>query len=394
MRLRPPASLPTPVQRLFSITMTPLRVGFLGFGFMGKTHLFAHTTIPFYYGASPVAVELKAVCTGSETSARAAQAFGGFERWTTDPMAVLNAPDIDLVHICTPNANHHAQIVAGLRANKHLYIEKPITSTHAEANELLPLLASYTGVAQVVFNYRFLPATLKAKALIEQGLLGTLTHFRAAYLHSGSLDPDKPVNWKSTSAGGGGVINDLGSHVVDLITHLIGPLRSICADSRIWSGQRPAMGKSSGMTTIDAEEAASALVRTADNALGILEASKIAAGSEDDLRFELHGRHGALRFNLMNANYIEAFDARDADGSHGWRHLATVGRFPFPGGIFPNPRGSVGWERAHVHSLYSFLGHVVNHTPPSPSIAEAVETQKVLEGWRASAAHRRWIDLM
>jgi predicted dehydrogenase len=373
--------------------MQTLRVGFLGFGFMGKTHLFAHKTLPFYYGAAPAAIALKSVCTGHDASARAARDFGGFERHTTDPLAILNAPDIDLVHICTPNHCHLAEITAGLRANKHLYIEKPITGTLAEAERLLALLPAYQGAAQIVFNYRFLPATLKAKALIEEGFLGPLTHFRAAYLHGGSLHPDKPVNWKSTAAAGGGVINDLGSHVVDLITHLIGPLQSLCAISRIWSPSRPDPHDPLRPMTIDAEEAAAALVRTADGAYGTLEASKITAGSEDELRFELHGRHGALRFNLMSPNYLEAFDARRPDGAHGWQRIATVGRFPAPGGQFPSPKNSVGWERTHVHSLYSFLRHITEGTPPAPSIAEAIQTQRTLDAWRRSAQSRSWIDL-
>jgi len=201
------------------------------------------------------------------------------------------------------------------------------------------------------------------------------------------------VNWKSTAAAGGGVINDLGSHVVDLVTHLIGPLQSLCATSRVWSSRRPSPGAPDQTLMIDAEEAAVALVRTPDGAFGTLEASKITAGAEDELRFELHGRHGALRFNLMDLNYLEAFDARDRDGSHGWKKIATVGRFPAPGGKFPSPKNSLGWERAHVHSLYSFLRHVTDGTPPSPSIAEAIQTQRVLEAWRRSADSRAWIDL-
>ncbi len=377
--------------------MKTLGVGMLGYGFMGKTHTFAHRTIPFYYDPPPIATTLQVVCRTSEAGARHAQQAGGFQRWTTDPMAVIEAPDVDIIHICTPNHLHVAALEAAIRAGKHIYCEKPVTANLAEAEAIARMLPGYRGKAQVVLNYRFFPATMKAIELVREGFLGRLTHFRACYLHSGSVDPLRPVNWKSTASAGGGVIRDLGPHILNLLWHLAGPFQDLCCVSRIWSPQRPSADHPGRMIDIDVEDAATMLVRTPDGAFGSVEISKIATGSEDEIRFEIHGQHGALRFNLMQPNYLEVYDARlpegDFGGRRGWQQIATVQKYPAPGNAFPSPKCGIGWLRGHVHSLYSFLKAIAEDRQPSPSLTEGLHLQHIIEAALVSAKTQTWVPV-
>ena len=377
--------------------MKTLGVGVLGYGFMGKTHTFGHKTIPFYYNPPPVRTELKIVCTSKESSARAAQEAGGFERRTTNMQEVIEAEDVDVVHICTPNHLHFDALAAAIRAGKHIYVDKPVTGNLDEAEKLAAMLPDYEGVAQVALQNRFFPATLRARQLIEEGFVGPVTHFRAAYLHGGSVDPNKAVDWKSTAAAGGGAIRDLGSHILDLLWWLIGPFREVNCASRIWSGERPSLDKPGTMMKIDVEEGAVMLLRAEDGTIGSVEATKLATGTEDELRFEIHGRHGALRFNLMQPNYLEVYDGRLADGdlggARGWQRIATVRKYPTPAGKFPGPKFTIGWIRGHVHCLYSFLNCIAEGADPHPSLAEGIHLQRVLEAVRASADSGNWVEL-
>ena len=374
----------------------PLGVGMLGFGFMGRAHTFAHLTMPLYYDPPPAACKLRAVCVRREAPAQTAMELG-FERWTADPLEVIESPDVDLVHICTPNHLHFPALKAAISAGKHIYCDKPVTATLEEADALQQLLPGHTGKAQVALQYRFLPATLRAKRLVEDGLLGPITHFRGAYLHSGSVDPDRAVNWKSTSAAGGGVIRDLGAHLLDLLWWLIGPFEAVNCIGRIWAPQRPDADSPGRTMTIDAEEGAALLLRCADGAFGVVEVSKIATGAEDELRFEIHGRHGAIRFNLMQPNYLEVYDGRLPDGEYGgergWQSIACVQKYPEPGDKFPGPKFSLGWIRAHVHCLYAFLDAIATDSSPSPSLEEGLHLQRVLEAARTSAEKREWVEL-
>lgn len=377
--------------------MRTLGIGMLGYGFMGKTHTYAHKTIPFYYDPIPAEVRLKVVCRTTEAGAREAAVAGGYERWTTDPAEVIEADDVDVIHICTPNHQHFPALAAAVRAGKHIYVEKPVTATLAEADEIARMLFTYKGKAQVVLNYRFFPATMKAIQLAKEGFLGRITHFRAAYLHSGSVDPARAVNWKSLGDAGGGVIRDLGPHIVNLIWTMIGPFRDVCCVSRIWADRRPSLDKPGTTVAIDVEDAATMILRTDDGAFGTIEVSKIATGAEDELRFEIHGRQGAMRFNLMQPNYLEVYDGRlpegDLGGGRGWQRIAAVQKYPAPGNRFPSPKNSIGWLRGHVHSLYSFLKSIADDTAPSPSLAEGIHLQRVLEAIRLSAEQQTWVTL-
>jgi len=377
--------------------MKTLGVGVLGYGFMGRMHTYAHKTIPLYYDPPALDCRLRVVCEVTDELAAAARDAGGFERCTTDPQEVIEADDVDLVHVCTPNQAHYSALDAAMRAGKHIYVDKPVTADLDQAEKIAALLPSYAGSAQVALQFRFYPATLKAARLIQEGFLGRVSHFRAAYLHGGSIDPDKPVNWKSTAAAGGGVIRDLGSHVIDLLWALIGPFRSAHCLSRIWSPRRPSLDRPGTTVDIDVEDAALILLAGADGAFGSVDVSKIATGTEDELRFEIHGRHGAIRFNSMDPNYLEIYDGRLPDGelggSAGWQRIASVHRYPAPGGKFPGPKFPVGWVRGHVHSLHCLLEAIAEGRQPHPSLAEGIHLQRVLEAIRRSAQSRAWVDL-
>ncbi len=377
--------------------MGELGVGVIGYGFMGRTHTLAHKAIPFYYSPPPIDCRLVAVCEATPELAEAARSAGGFERAATDVQELIAAEDVDLVHICTPNSEHMAALRGAVAAGKHIYVDKPVTATLSEAEELEGLLGGYRGKAQVALQYRFFPATLRARQLIDEGFLGPVTHFRAVYLHDGSVDPDKPVNWKSTAAAGGGAIRDLGVHVLDLLWWLIGPFRRVHCVGRVWSPERPNADRPGEMMTIDVEEAAAMILRADDGAFGTVDVSKIATGTEDELRFEIHGRHGAMRFNLMQPNYLEVFDLRsgggDYGGRRGWQQIAAVHRYPAPGGKFPGPKFTLDWFRSHVHGLQALLKAIAEDSRPSPSLAEGVHMQRVLEAVRESARRERWVDL-
>lgn len=376
--------------------MKTLGVGILGYGFMGRTHAYAYRTLPFYYDALPVECALRVVCTSRSASAEAARRNGGFERATTDPRELIEAADVDIVHICTPNHLHFDALQAAIQANKHLYVEKPLVAGLDQAQAVEALLPGYRATGQLVLQNRFLPAVLRARQLVEEGALGPITHFSGEYLHAGSVDPDRPLNWKASGAAGGGVIRDLGPHILDLLQWLAGPVSAITCQSRIWAAVRPSAAAPDRQVSVDVEDAASMLLRTPDGAFGTATVSKIATGSEDELRFEIHGRHGALRFDLMQPNYLEYYDARQPDGPYGgrrgWQRIAAVQRYPKPGG-FPGPKQSIGWLRGHVHSLQSFLAAVAEGRPGAPSLTDGVQLQRVLEAAIASAQSHCWVHL-
>lgn len=371
-----------------------LGVGIIGYGYMGSVHAFAHKTVPFYYNPAPVRTRLVGVATSRRQTADIAAERAGFEFATDDWRELIARDDIQIIHVCTPNNQHLDQVIAAIQAGKHIYCDKPLVVRRLEIDRLQGALAGYKQIGQVALNNRFFPATLLAKKMVEEGFLGNVNSFRGGYLHSGSVDPKKPVGWKQTQAAGGGVIQDLGSHLLDLVNYLIGPFTEVLAESHILYDQRPTA--SGGIFNVDAEDQAIIMLRLQNGALGSLEATKIATGTEDELRFEIHGDKGALRFDLTNPDFLDAYDMGDSEapfgGSRGWKRIACVQRYGDPA-VFPAPKASVGWLRAHVHCLYSFLDAIATGTDAQPSLASGLELQRLLLAAQRSAELRSWIPL-
>ncbi len=374
--------------------MTGVGVGIIGYGFIGKVHAYAYRTIPFHYEPAPLAVRLVGVATTRPETAAAAKAHAGFETATTDWRQLVERPDIQVINICSPNAAHAEQLAAAMAAGKHIYCDKPLTATIEEAEAVQRAAAGWRGIGQMTFHNRFFSSSQRARQLVEEGAIGTVVGLRGAFLHAGSVDPEAPLKWKLRRADGGGVLRDLGSHLLDLADWLAGPIAAVRADTRILYATRP--DGRGGRAEVDAEDQAVLTVRLASGGLGTLEVSKIATGVEDELRLEIHGTRGALRFNLMEPDWLEVYSLRAPDmpfgGSRGWTRVLTAQRYPAPA-AFPPGRSSSGWLRGHVHCLWHFLDAVARGAPPEPSIARGVAVQGMIDCAERSARTGRWEEI-
>jgi len=368
-------------------------VGIIGFGFIGRVHAYGHLTLPFFYDPVPCQTKITHVCTSRQETAEKGRLQIGAQFSTTDFRDITENPEVDIVHICTPNNLHKEQLLSAMRHNKHIYCDKPVVVNMDEANEIQVALKDYRGIAQMTFQNRFFPATIRARQLIDEGFLGKVLEFRACYLHSGSADPNAPLKWKLSAKSGGGVIADLGSHILDLMHYLLGDFEELFATTHIVYSERPSLHNPKVKVKVDAEDCVKMLVRSRSGALGTIEASKIATGTEDELRFEIHGSLGALRFNSTDPHHLEAYDARLADqpvgGRRGWTRIDTGQRYPKPAG-FPGPKFSIGWMRTHVACLAHFLQSVATGTSASPGLGQGIYVQKLIERARISAETKSW----
>jgi predicted dehydrogenase len=248
-------------------------------------------------------------------------------------------------------------------------------------------------IHKIVFNNRFLPAILRAKQLVEEGRIGRILSFDAAYLHAGSIFPSKTAGWKQNKdLCGGGVLFDLGSHVIDMIYFLCGEFDSVCTATQIAFPVRAGMDGNTWNT--NADEAFYMLAKLKNGATGTLRGSKIACGTNDDFSFDIYGEKGALRFSLMQPNFLQFYDNTLPEdplgGSRGFTSIETVSRYSVPGGFFPAPKAPVGWLMGHVESYYSFLNSIHTGIETSPNFKDAAHVQSVMEAAYTSAERGSW----
>lgn len=376
--------------------MKTYRVGIIGFGFIGKVHAYGHLNLPLFFAQEAFRTRITHICASRPETAQKGAEQTGATHAVTDYRAITENPDVDIVHICTPNHLHREALLSAMAHGKHIYCDKPLTATVAEAEEIAAALPSYRGTAQMTLQNRFFPATIRAKQLIDAGRLGQLLEFRADYLHSGNADPKAPLKWKLSAAAGGGVIADLGSHVLDLVHYLLGDYASLSAQTHIAYADRPAVGDPNRRVPVDAEDNVMLLARMRNGAPGVITASKIATGIEDEMRFEIHGSCGALRFNGMDPHHLEFYDTGAIDapygGVRGWTAVDTGQRYPAPAG-FPGPKFAIGWLRGHMQCLYHFLDCVHRELPGQPGLEQGVYIQRLMEQVRQSATSGQWVKL-
>ena len=239
---------------------------------------------------------------------------------------------------------------------------------------------------------------MRAKQLRTRGPWGDL-HFRAQYLHSGYVDPKRPLSWRLQKAtGGAGALFDLGSHVIDLMRFLVGDYAAVMADIKTFITERPDPDRPDQKGRVDVDDYSLLQVRMTSGALGVIEASRVATGANDDLRFEIHGSKGALRFSLMEPNWLWFYDGTRSQeplgGTSGFTRIETVQRYPKPAG-FPGPKFAVGWTRYHCASQYDFLQSIWDpaHQPLGATFADGVRVQAVLEAVQQASERQTWVEV-
>ena len=372
-----------------------IRIGLLGFGSMGKTHAYAVENLKYFYKDLPFQAEIVGVCTTNmEKSQRICKEYG-FSLATDNENDLIFSDEVDVIDICTPNNCHFSTLKEAIRANKHIYCEKPLCISAEQAKEIAFLAAQSKDakIHNIVFNNRFIAPILKAKQLVEQGKIGRLLSFSASYLHSRALNVNKNAGWKQNSdICGGGVLFDLGSHVIDLIYCLCGKFESVCAMTQIAYPIRTGMDGTPWRT--NADEAFYMLAKLQNGACGTISASKVAVGANDDIFLELSGENGAIRFSLMEPNWLYFYDNTlpeyENGGCRGYTRIECVGRYPAPGGTFPSPKASSGWLRGHVESMYHFLDSVYYNHQSAPDFSDGAYVQSVMDAAYRSAQTGTW----
>ena len=362
-----------------------LRIGLLGFGAMGRTHTWAVQNLPFFYGALPFSAKVVGVCTTSmEKSERVASEFG-MQIATTNEDDLIQSPDIDIIDICTPNIYHYETLKKAIAAGKCVLCEKPLCISAAEAEEIAALPLAEGQICGMVFNNRWIAPVMRAKQLIDEGRIGRVLSFEGKYLHNSAANPNRPAGWKQDSeVCGGGVLFDLGSHVIDLLSFLCGPMQSVSGMSQIAYPTRK--GRNGEEWQTNADESFYMLCQTKEGACGTISVGKLQVGTNDDLSFEIYGERGALRFSLMEPNWLYYYDNTTADapigGARGFTRIECVGRYPDI--TFPSPKAPAGCLYGHLASMHAFLLAVADGKPFSPSLRDGLYVQKVMETAYAS----------
>jgi len=343
-------------------------IGMLGYAFMGKAHSHAYIDLPIFFYPPPAKPVLVAICGRNEELVREAAKRYGYKRYYTEWEKLVKDPEVELFDNGGPNYMHAEPCIAAAEAGKHILCEKPLATNAKEAKRMLDAVRR-AGVKHMVgYNYRFVPAVLLAKKLIDEGRVGRIYHFRARYLQEWIMDPNFPLIWKlRKDQAGSGPIGDLGSHIIDLARFLVGEIKSVSAMMTTFIKERPLPEDPTKKGEVTVEDAFVACIEFENGAIGTLEATRFAGGRKNYNNFEINGEKGGIEFNLERLNELRVYGIDETNKDIiGWREvLVTETHHPYIKYYWPHGH-IIGWEHTFLNEIYHFLDCIVNDKEVGP----------------------------
>ena len=379
--------------------MPEIKIGMIGYGFMGRAHSNAYKRVPNFFPELQYKPVLQAACARSEDTIKSFAEQWGYASIETDWRKLLERNDIDAVDICVPNNLHKEIALAAAAAGKMILCEKPLSMNSADGEEMVAAVEK-AGVANTVwYNYRRIPAVSLAKALIDSGKLGRIYHYRSNFLQDWCISPDVPQGGNSTwrldvEAAGSGVTGDLLAHCIDTAIWLNGSINNVTAMTETFVKERMHTLKG-GMQPVGIDDACAFLCRFGNGSLGLFESTRYACGHKALFTFEINGEHASLRWDLHDLHRLELFDHNDDGPVRGWRSIHVSDH----GGDHPYmdkwwvPGLQIGYEHSFVHQAADFMKSLEDKTPCAPTFKDALETQKVCEAILSSAAAGAWTQV-
>ncbi len=384
-----------------------LRVGMIGYRFMGKAHSNGWRQAPHFFPLK-ADVELHTICGRNPKGVKAAAKELGWNNTSTDWKEVVNNPEIDIIDINTPNDSHAEIAIAAAKAGKHVLCEKPLGMTVDQCKEMVTAVKKAKIVHMVCHNYRRIPAIAHAKKMIESGELGDIYHYRARYAQDWIVDPDFPLVWRlQKGVSGSGTHGDINAHIIDLGRFLVGELKEVSGIMHTFIKERPLMddgGKGAGlggrktkakkMGRVTVDDTALFIGRFKNGAIANLEATRFALGRKNHITIEINGSKGSLVFDFEDMNRLKHFDNSGKAGQQGFTDiLVTDGEsHPYVGNWWPAGH-IIGYEHTFVHTIADFVNAVAAGKSVQPTFEDGLRNQRVLEAVEESAKTRSWVKV-
>jgi predicted dehydrogenase len=383
-------------------TKQNIGVGVAGTGFIGPAHV---------EGLARNGIHVLGLAERTREKAEEKAADLGIPRIYGSLEEMLADPDIDVVHLATPNYLHHPHARSALLAGKHVICEKPLAMTSAESSELLQLAAKLGLVNAVNFNIRMYPMVQQARSMVQSGELGDLFILQGSYLQDWLLLPTD-WNWRLEPDLGGSLraVGDIGSHWLDLLTFITGlHVVEVYADFKTFHPIRKKPAKPVETYTgklltpedyidqpISTEDYATIILHYENGVHGVLTISQVSAGRKNRLFYELSGSKSSLAWNSERPNelWIGRRDGPNQTLLKDPSLLSPEARAvsSYPGGHNEGFPDTFKQLYAKIYS-YIFAGDLTK-TPNFPTFADGHYEMQLNEAIERSAREKAWVKVM
>jgi len=376
-----------------------LRVGLIGYKFMGRAHSNAWRQAPKFFNLK-ANIEMHTICGRDTAAVQAARAHLGWQFATTDWREIVESPLIDIVDIATPTFTHAEIAMAALKNGKHVLCEKPMGMNLKQCEAMLAVAKKAKGAHMICHNYRRIPAIALAKRFLSEGTLGRIYHFRARYAQDRLADPEFPVDWRLQKAtSGSGVHSDINSHIIDLARYLVGEFTAVCGIVNTFIPERPradllAQGTRK-MGKVDVPDSAVFIGWMEGGVMANLEATRYAPGRRNHIEIEINGSKGSIYFDFENMNLLKYYNGDDPKDRQGFRDIIVGQRDgiqPYVSNWWP-PGHGIGYEHTFVHTVADFVNACAEGKSIHPTFEDGLKNQRVLTAVEQSSAKGKWVKV-
>lgn len=366
----------------------PLGIALVGYGAIGRLHASVIQLLPQLYPTLAYRPQLVAVCAGGpQSQANAHRDYPHLPQRSYEE--ILTLPTVDVVAICTPTAVHATQVAAALQAGKHVMCEKPLTVDPVRSAELVALATSQQRMLVLNHHFRRIPAVATARQLIAQGHLGVPISAHLRYFRASNVSPERPLTWRFLGDAGG-VLVDLGSHLIDLCQYLFAsPIVRIHAQLHTAVPQRP--NGQGQRVEVTSDDVAWLVAQLANGMRVTIEASKMVPGAADDIRIEAYGHQGSIMIDTLNANALTLGTAPQAAAMQ----QTLVWNRQTPAATLPSAETATGIFSWHAAAWETMLAALAGDTRDVCDGAAGLAVDRVIAAARQSAAHDgAWQEVM
>ena len=383
------------------LTKETIGVGVAGTGFIGPAHV---------EGLRRNGIQVLGLAENTPENARAKAAEMGIPRAYDSFEAMLADPDIDIVHLATPNLLHHPYSKAALLAGKHVVCEKPLAMTASESAELVKLAAETGKVNAVNFNIRMYPMVQHARSLVQSGEIGDVFILQGSYLQDWLLF-ETDWNWRLEPGQGGTLraVGDIGSHWLDLLTFITGlHVEEVYADFKTFHPIRKKPAKPVETYTgkiltpedyidqpIYTEDYATILLHYENGVRGVLTVSQVSSGRKNRLFYEISGSKSSVGWDSERPNELWV----------GHRTEPNQVIMKDPSLLSPEARETASYPGGHnegfpdtFKQLYTKVYNYIlagdfNKQPDFPTFADGHYEMQLCEAIERSAKEGKWIKV-
>ena len=404
-----------------------LRAGIIGTGFIGPVHIEA---------LKRLGVQVTAICGSTKNASATAEKWGIPEVYGDyDYRAMYRSPNVDVVHITSPNKVHVEQSLAALAAGKHVVCEKPLGMTTAETGKVVAAVRKKgTPIFAVNYMCRFFPAVLQMRALVARGDLGQIIHVQGHFFQDWLLQPTD-YNWRLLASEGGKLraVGDIGTHWIDAVSFILGAkAESVFAHIETFHKTRyrpkgevqtfaavkssdtphPALSPRRGEGgrrpgegwlpyQVDTEDFGSLLLKFGKAKHGFVNGthanasiSQVAAGWKCSLALGIYGTKGSVRWDLQQPNEI-LLGRRDEPNQILQRGTAgfsedVAGFTDYPGG---HPEGFPDSHKMHYRAVYEHIASGRQTPVLFATAADGHHEVKLCEAILQSSRSKRWVKV-